>query len=449
MRKSYVFTPTCLSVNGRCLPQCILGYTPWADIPAPWPDTPQEDIPHGQTSLGRHPLARHPPWSDNPPGQTPPWPDTPLARHPPWPDNTPGQTPPGQTPPGQTPPGQRLPWADTPPFPVDDYSCGRYASYWNAFLFKMKWSQPKSTRIVLIIEMSNPNWISFYRVFLMDWKNWEQFPIRECMCIEFRFNDFFRFDFLKYSFYCRKACLTTRMHFNRMPTACLCTGYIANKFEHVWGAPGPGPCTGSWWSGLVCGVVPCTGTVSWTYRQTRLKTLPSHRVTERVLTEAGIVGALRRAHHVDKVRVFVGDDVVRIAKFISGHIRVNHRERVKVTQPVQVKHLRSTSTKRSNSWQKCISAYFTLTNTRHVKLNYTIDMTSYLPLNVCPVCVRLCVCVHVCVGVCMCLCVCVWCVYVCVLTCRPWPPASDTMKAWSFSVCACVYGGCACMCADL
>ena len=31
--------------------------------------------------------------------------------------------------PGQTPPGQ------TPPPPADDYCCGRYASYWNAFLF--------------------------------------------------------------------------------------------------------------------------------------------------------------------------------------------------------------------------------------------------------------------------------------------------------------------------
>ena len=25
--------------------------------------------------------------------------------------------------------------ADTPPFPSDGYCCGRYASYWNAFLF--------------------------------------------------------------------------------------------------------------------------------------------------------------------------------------------------------------------------------------------------------------------------------------------------------------------------
>ena len=39
------------------------------------------------------------------------------------------QTPPGQTPiPGQTPPPGRQP-------PADDYCSGRYASYWNAFLY--------------------------------------------------------------------------------------------------------------------------------------------------------------------------------------------------------------------------------------------------------------------------------------------------------------------------
>ena len=76
--------------------------------------------------------GRHPP-GQTPPGQTPPWTDTPH------------QTPTGQTPQGRHPP------ADTPcpvhagihtPFPVhtwihppDGHCSGRYASYWNAFLF--------------------------------------------------------------------------------------------------------------------------------------------------------------------------------------------------------------------------------------------------------------------------------------------------------------------------
>ena len=53
-----------------------------------------------------------------------------------YPSMPPGQTPPGQTPPRQTPPGQT-------PCPVhagytpspSSHCCGRYASYWNAFLF--------------------------------------------------------------------------------------------------------------------------------------------------------------------------------------------------------------------------------------------------------------------------------------------------------------------------
>ena len=71
------------------------------------------------------PLGRHPPWTDTP-QQTHPLADTPLDRHPP------ADTPPGQTPPGQTPPAD-TPWADTSP--RDCYYSGRYASYWNAFLF--------------------------------------------------------------------------------------------------------------------------------------------------------------------------------------------------------------------------------------------------------------------------------------------------------------------------
>ena len=50
--------------------------------------------------------------------------------------NAPGRHPHGQTPRVDTP------WADTPRQtsrpPADDYCCGRYASYWNAFLSYFK-----------------------------------------------------------------------------------------------------------------------------------------------------------------------------------------------------------------------------------------------------------------------------------------------------------------------
>ena len=49
------------------------------------------------------------------------------------------QTPPGQTPPRQTH-NRQTPWADTPwqtPLHRDGHYSGRYASYWNAFLFSV------------------------------------------------------------------------------------------------------------------------------------------------------------------------------------------------------------------------------------------------------------------------------------------------------------------------
>ena len=56
-------------------------------------------------------------------------------------DTTAQETPPEQTPPGadtplpkQTPPGSRHPPQEQTPS-QDGYCCGRYASYWNAFLF--------------------------------------------------------------------------------------------------------------------------------------------------------------------------------------------------------------------------------------------------------------------------------------------------------------------------
>ena len=67
--------------------------------------TPQVDTPPGQTP---------PSWADTLPGQTPPRADTPfLGRHPL----------------GRHP-------LSTHPLPRDCHCSGRYASYWNAFLFK-------------------------------------------------------------------------------------------------------------------------------------------------------------------------------------------------------------------------------------------------------------------------------------------------------------------------
>ena len=93
------FTGVCLStgVGWGCLPQSMLGY----HTPPPGPDTP--------------PWTRHPPpWSRHHPwDQTPPWTDTPLE------PDTIEQRP--------------------PPHPPTRYGhcCGRYASYWNAFLFNI------------------------------------------------------------------------------------------------------------------------------------------------------------------------------------------------------------------------------------------------------------------------------------------------------------------------
>ena len=85
-------------------------YTPWTDTP-PLADT---------LLLGRQPTPAQTPHSCA---------DTPLGRH------APGQTPPSwadiPNPLGQTP----LPRLGRHPAPADGYCSGRYASYWNAFLF--------------------------------------------------------------------------------------------------------------------------------------------------------------------------------------------------------------------------------------------------------------------------------------------------------------------------
>ena len=94
-----IFAPVCHSVHGGggCLPQCMLGYhTPWEHTPPPGAD---------------------PPWNRHPPEQTPPW-----GRHPPGGDTPPEQTPPRADPPREADSGIRS-------------MSGRYAPYWNAFLF--------------------------------------------------------------------------------------------------------------------------------------------------------------------------------------------------------------------------------------------------------------------------------------------------------------------------
>ena len=83
------------------LPQCMLGYQP--------------------------PGTRHPPRTSHPPGaaDTPPMIRHPLGADPPEPGTPLDQAPPSES---RHPPGPGIP-------PADGYCCGRYASYWNAFLF--------------------------------------------------------------------------------------------------------------------------------------------------------------------------------------------------------------------------------------------------------------------------------------------------------------------------
>ena len=122
--QGYVFTPVCDSVPGG------VSASVHAGIPPTWSrhhlgaDTPPEQTPH---PLGADtPWSRHPPGADTPPPT--PQEQTPLgADTPPGADTSPEQT---HTPPEQTP----------PPPPRKTYSSirstsGRYAFYWNAFLF--------------------------------------------------------------------------------------------------------------------------------------------------------------------------------------------------------------------------------------------------------------------------------------------------------------------------
>ena len=96
-----------------------------AGIPhPPGADTPQEQTPQ----------SRHPPRADMPPEQPPPESRHPRRRHPTPQEQNP--LPPEQThrPRSRHPPGSR----HVPPMEADSgirSMSGRYASYWNAFLF--------------------------------------------------------------------------------------------------------------------------------------------------------------------------------------------------------------------------------------------------------------------------------------------------------------------------
>ena len=92
------------------------------------------------------PRSRQPPGADTPKGADTPRSDTPQSRHPPGSRHPPvADTPWGADPREQTtpwgadthPPEQTPPREQTTP-PRYSHCCGRYASYWNAFLFKNK-----------------------------------------------------------------------------------------------------------------------------------------------------------------------------------------------------------------------------------------------------------------------------------------------------------------------
>ena len=104
--------------GGGRLPQCMLGYHPWDH--APYPPTPP-----------------HPPDHAPPPTQT-------MRTHPRTMHHSPGPcTPPGPCDPHTgpcTPPGTM----HTPPPSGIRSMSGRYASYWNAFLFGKNFTEHRT-----------------------------------------------------------------------------------------------------------------------------------------------------------------------------------------------------------------------------------------------------------------------------------------------------------------
>ena len=128
----------CLSVHGGvgCLPQCMLGYHPPSRSPlqkqTPRPPPRADTLPPPRADEQTSPGA------DTPQRADPPQKETPKSRHPQRAE-TPSQE---QTP---LPPLR----ADIPPTRVDTppprygHCCGRYASYWNAFLCSDKFGSER------------------------------------------------------------------------------------------------------------------------------------------------------------------------------------------------------------------------------------------------------------------------------------------------------------------
>ena len=121
--EGYLFTPVCQSFCSQGgLAQCMLGcQTPSPDEAPPRPGTPPVQAPPRAGTPS--PLEQAPPRSRHPLEQAP---------HSSWSRHPPEQAPPGAgTPPRAGPP------APPPPRSRDGYCCGRYASYWNAFLWNI------------------------------------------------------------------------------------------------------------------------------------------------------------------------------------------------------------------------------------------------------------------------------------------------------------------------
>ena len=160
--QGYIFTGVCHSVNRGGLPQCMLGYPP----PSRHPPPPRRPPSSKETALeGDPPSSKETPSRETPSKETPSK-ETALLQ---------GDPPPGPHPRGKlrgirsrpTPKGeiegdqiqahtqggnwggahtQGGNWGGSdpdPPSPNDDYCCGRYASYWNAFLSEVIFAQNK------------------------------------------------------------------------------------------------------------------------------------------------------------------------------------------------------------------------------------------------------------------------------------------------------------------
>ena len=102
----------------------------WWDTTPPIADTPlgADTPPRADTPWSRHPpRSRHPPEADTPRSRPPQ-----EQTHPHRADPLRSRPPRSRHPPEQTPPQSRHP-------PRYGHCCGRYASYWNAFLYALLW----------------------------------------------------------------------------------------------------------------------------------------------------------------------------------------------------------------------------------------------------------------------------------------------------------------------